>query len=207
MHHRHQFGIVLSASTTLHFTFSLYKWLSRSHQILARTTQGSLRRLVQARSFTTNPKHHTRLRPSSAFFPPKIPPTWTLSLASVTADLTVSLEFPATTNFPFSAAPLLCVPVPIDTGDALCCGDLGPAPEAWRPPRVNRVSSRRAMPTRRSRVRQASVLLHAFCSRFHFKRCWIYVIVCVNRRQPPPSIASNLSHHADDPNSLLSDLE
>ncbi|KAJ7896657.1 hypothetical protein B0H14DRAFT_2678255 [Mycena olivaceomarginata] len=47
----------------------------------------------------------------------------------------------------------------------------------------------------------------AFCSHFHFKRCWIYVIVCVNRRLPPPSITSNLSHHADDPDSSLSDLE
>ncbi|KAJ7896650.1 hypothetical protein B0H14DRAFT_2678219 [Mycena olivaceomarginata] len=49
--------------------------------------------------------------------------------------------------------------------------------------------------------------MKAFCSRCHFKRCWIYIIVCVNRRLPPPSIASNLSHHADDPDSLLSDLE
>ncbi|KAJ7763939.1 hypothetical protein B0H14DRAFT_2972070, partial [Mycena olivaceomarginata] len=90
-------------------------------------------------SFTTNPKHHTPLRPSSAF-PPEIPPTWTLSLASVTADLTISLAFPSTTNYSFSAALLLFL-LP-KHGDA--------------PARAHRVSSRRAVPTHRSRVRRAS---------------------------------------------------
>ncbi|KAJ7349746.1 hypothetical protein DFH08DRAFT_807092 [Mycena albidolilacea] len=53
--------------------------------------------------FTANPKHHTHLRSSSA--PPlrKSPPTCTVSLASITADLIISLELPATMNFPLSA--------------------------------------------------------------------------------------------------------
>jgi hypothetical protein len=34
MHHRHQFGLVLSASSALDFTFSLYKWQAHFGQQL-----------------------------------------------------------------------------------------------------------------------------------------------------------------------------
>ncbi|KAJ7339241.1 hypothetical protein DFH08DRAFT_964273 [Mycena albidolilacea] len=81
--------------------------------------------------FTANPKHHTHLRSSGAPSLQKSPPTCTVSLASVTADLTVSLDLPATINVPLSAPRSSCLSFPTDADAS--CGDLSPAHEARRP--------------------------------------------------------------------------
>ncbi|KAJ7333332.1 hypothetical protein DFH08DRAFT_1020875 [Mycena albidolilacea] len=102
-----------------------------------------------SRTFFTNLKLkcHTHLRSSSTSSLQKSPPTCTVSLASVTADLTVSLELPATINFPLSAPRSSCVPLPTDADAS--CGDPSPAPEAWPGPRtctLSLESPRRAYP-------------------------------------------------------------
>ncbi|KAJ7665492.1 hypothetical protein B0H14DRAFT_3539616 [Mycena olivaceomarginata] len=107
------------------------------------------------RTFFTNPKlkRHTHLRSSSTSSIQKSPRTCTVSLASITAYLTVSLDLPAMINFLLSAPRSSCVPFPTDADAS--GEDPSPVPEAWRGPRARTLSlepPRRTYPPK-SRVR------------------------------------------------------
>jgi hypothetical protein len=163
----------------------------------------------------TNPHRHryTHLRSSSTSSRRKSPPTCTVSLSSVTSDLTISLQLSATINFPLSAPRSSCVSFPTTT-PAAGTRVLLPKHRDTRA-RAHRVSSRRAYALKSHAARVPIRKQPPFTSPYSASGCTsspasIKPLTAADLRLTAlieRSIASTLSRHADIPNSSLSDVE